>query len=140
MCDMLLEEFGLTGEHCHIINGHVPVKARKGESPIKGGGKLLVIDGGFSKAYQPTSGIAGYTLIFSSRHFRIVSHQPFAGKYSAIHKNSDIDNDSDIFERMERRLKVADTDEGKELQSRVDELMDLLDAYRSGAVTENHSA
>ena len=138
VCEMLLEEFGLTGEHCHIINGHVPVKARKGESPIKGGGKLIVIDGGFSKAYQATSGIAGYTLIFSSRHFRIVSHQPFAGKYSAIHNNSDIDNDSVIFEKMETRMKVAETDEGRVLQEQVNDLMDLLEAYRSGAVTEDH--
>ena len=139
ICQMLLKEFGLEGAHCHIINGHVPVKARKGESPIKGGGKLLVIDGGFSKAYQPTSGIAGYTLTFGSRYMRIVAHQPFAGKKHAVQSNADIDNDSDIFERVERRLKVADTDEGKELQARVDELMDLLDAYRSGAVTENHN-
>ena len=139
VCDMLLKEFGLEGEHCHIVNGHVPVKAKKGESPIKGGGKLIVIDGGFSKAYQPTSGIAGYTLTFGSRHLRIVAHQPFAGKKHAVQSNADIDNDSDIFERMERRLKVADTDEGKELQARVSDLMDLLDAYRSGAVTEDHN-
>ncbi|MBE6951558.1 MAG: fructose-1,6-bisphosphatase [Ruminococcaceae bacterium] len=139
VCDMLLKEFGLAGPHCHIINGHVPVKAKKGESPIKGGGKLIVIDGGFSKAYQPTSGIAGYTLTFGSRYFRIVAHQPFAGKQNAIRSNADIDNESDIFERMERRMKVADTDEGRELQARVDELLELLDAYRAGAVTENHN-
>ena len=138
VCQMLLKEFGLEGTHSHIINGHVPVRARKGESPIKGGGKLIVIDGGFSKAYQPTSGIAGYTLTFGSRYLRIVAHQPFAGKQRALQSNADIDNESDIIERMETRLKVADTDEGKELQSRVDELIDLLDAYRSGAVTENH--
>ena len=138
ICNMLLKEFGLEGRHCHIINGHVPVKAKKGESPIKGGGKLIVIDGGFSKAYQPTSGIAGYTLTFGSRYLRIVAHQPFAGKKHAVRSNADIDNDSDIFERMEVRLKVADTDEGKMLQARVADLMDLLDAYRSGAVTENH--
>ena len=138
VCQMLLKEFGLEGPHCHIINGHVPVKARKGESPIKGGGRLIVIDGGFSKAYQSTSGIAGYTLTFGSRFLRIAAHQPFAGKQHALHSNADIDNESDIFERMETRLKVADTDEGKELQARVDELRDLLDAYRSGAVTENH--
>ncbi len=138
VCDMLLKEFGLEGPHCHIVNGHVPVKAKKGESPIKGGGKLIVIDGGFSKAYQPTSGIAGYTLIFSSRYFRIVAHQPFAGKYNAIHKNQDIEGDEFIFEKMETRMKVAETDEGRELQARVDDLMDLLEAYRSGAVTENH--
>ena len=135
---MLLKEFGLEGGHCHIINGHVPVKAKKGESPIKGGGRLVVIDGGFSKAYQPTSGIAGYTLTFGSRFLRIVAHQPFAGKQYALQSNADIDNESDIFERMEVRLKVADTDEGKELQTRVDDLRDLLDAYRFGAVTENH--
>ena len=138
VCQMLLKEFGLEGSHSHIINGHVPVRARKGESPIKGGGRLIVIDGGFSKAYQPTSGIAGYTLTFGSRFLRIVAHQPFAGKQHALQSNADIDNESDIFERMETRLKVADTDEGKELQERVDDLRDLLDAYRSGAVTENH--
>ncbi len=138
VCDMLLKEFGLEGKHCHIINGHVPVKAKKGESPIKGGGKLIVIDGGFSKAYQGTSGIAGYTLIFSSRYFRIVAHQPFAGKYAAIHQNSDIEGENLVFEKMETRMKVAETDEGRRLQSQVDDLMDLLDAFRSGAVTENH--
>ena len=138
VCDFLLKEFGLEGPHCHIINGHVPVKAKKGESPIKGGGKLLVIDGGFSRAYQPTSGIAGYTLIFNSRHFRIVSHQPFAGRKEALKKNRDIDNDSVIFETLEKRMKVAQTDEGVELQMQVDDLVRLIEAYRSGAVAENH--
>ena len=138
VCDMLLKEFGLEGPHCHIINGHVPVKAKKGESPIKGGGKLLVIDGGFSKAYQPTSGIAGYTLIFNSRNLRIVSHQPFEGKRAALNSNHDIANDSLVFEKLERRMKVADTDEGVILQAQVDELMRLLEAYRTGAVAENH--
>ena len=139
VCDMLLKEFGLEGPHCHIINGHVPVKVRKGESPIKGGGKLLVIDGGFSRAYQPTSGIAGYTLIYNSRHFRMVSHQPFAGKQKALKENDDIANDSVVFETMETRMRVADTDEGKALQTRVDDLLLLLDAYRSGAVREDHT-
>ena len=138
VCQMLLQEFGLEGEHCHIINGHVPVKARKGESPIKGGGKLIVIDGGFSKAYQSTSGIAGYTLIFSSRHFRIVSHQPFEGKKEAIRNNRDIVSDSVIFEKLDHRMKVAETDEGQVLQAQVDDLMALLAAYRTGAVAENH--
>ena len=138
VCDMLLKEFGLEGEHCHIINGHVPVKARKGESPIKGGGKLLVIDGGFSRAYQKTSGIAGYTLLFSSRYFRIVSHQPFAGRREALIRNHDIDNDSVIFETLEQRMKVAQTDEGVDLQAQVDDLVRLMEAYRSGAVAENH--
>ena len=138
VCDRLLKEFGLEGEHCHIINGHVPVKVRKGESPIKGGGKLIVIDGGFSRAYQATSGIAGYTLIYNSRHYRIVSHQPFTSKWNAVHKNDDIRNDSEIFEKMETRMRIRDTDEGAELQDRVNMLMMLLDAYRSGAVTEDH--
>ena len=139
VCAMLLREFGLTGAHSHIINGHVPVRAGKGESPIKGGGRLLVIDGGFSKAYQPTSGIAGYTLLFNSRHLRMVSHQPFAGKWNAIHNNDDIENDSVIFETLDERMYVSRTDEGRELQLHVDDLMDLLAAYRSGAVTEAHS-
>ena len=138
VCEMLLKEFGLEGDHCHIINGHVPVKAGKGESPVKGGGRLIVIDGGFSKAYQPTSGIAGYTLIYNSRHYRIVSHQPFAGKYNAIHNNDDIQNDSVIFEKLETRMRVSQTDEGTELQTRVRDLMMLLEAYRNGAVTEDH--
>ena len=138
VCDQLLKEFGLEGNHCHIINGHVPVKAKKGESPIKGGGKLLVIDGGFSRAYQSTSGIAGYTLIYNSRHYRIVSHQPFAGKWNAVHKNDDIESDSVVFEKMETRMRVSQTDEGSELQTRVDDLLLLLEAYRTGAVTEDH--
>ena len=139
-CNLMLKEFGLEGDHCHIINGHVPVKVKKGESPVKGGGKLLVIDGGFSRAYQSTSGIAGYTLIYNSRHYRIVSHQPFAGKYNAVHRNDDIANESVIFEKMETRMRVSQTDEGEELQTRVDDLLMLLEAYRSGAVTENHPA
>ena len=136
--DRLLKEFGLEGAHCHIINGHVPVKVRKGESPIKGGGKLLVIDGGFSRAYQATSGIAGYTLIYNSRHYRMVSHQPFAGKWNAVHKNDDIANESVVFETLEQRMRLSQTDEGVDLQTQVNDLMLLLDAYRSGAVAEDH--
>ena len=139
VCDRLLKEFGLEGPHCHIINGHIPVKAKKGESPIKGGGKLLVIDGGFCKAYQPTSGIAGYTLIYNSHNFRIVSHQPFAGRQDAIVNNHDIANDTMTIERMEKRMKVAETDEGRVLRSRVDDLRRLLEAYKSGAVAEDHT-
>lgn len=140
VCELLLKEFGLEGRHCHIINGHVPVKVKKGESPIKGGGKLLVIDGGFSRAYQSTSGIAGYTLIFNSRCMRIVSHQPFPGKRSVIRKNADIENDSLVFEQLERRMKVGDTDAGEELRLRAEELVELLAAYRSGAVAEDHKS
>ena len=138
VCDMILAEFGLHGPHCHIINGHVPVKTKKGESPIKGGGKLVVIDGGFCKAYQKTSGIAGYTLIYNSRCFRIVSHQPFGGRKEALYHDHDIANDSVVFERLEAQAKIAQTDHGKELQAKVDDLMMLLEAYRSGAVKEDH--
>ena len=138
ICDMLLGEFGLYGRHCHIINGHVPVKVKKGENPVKGDGKLIVIDGGFCKAYQSTSGIAGYTLIFNSRSLRMVSHQPFQGRRDAIRNNHDIDNNDLIFEHMEGRLKIAQTDEGRELQAQVDDLMDLLTAYRTGLVKEKH--
>jgi len=140
VCTMLLAEFGLEGKHSHIINGHVPVKAKKGESPIKGGGKLIVIDGGFCRAYQATSGIAGYTLIFNSRNMRIVSHQPFEGRLKAIQENHDIANESLIFEQMETRMKVAQTDQGRQLQQRVDDLLMLLSAFRSGAVAEDHKS
>ena len=138
VCDFILKEFGLEGPHCHIINGHIPVKAGKGESPIKGGGKLIVIDGGFCKAYQPTSGIAGYTLVYNSRGYRIIAHQPFAGREKAITENFDIANAIDIFERLESREKVAQTDEGRRLQTRIDDLRRLLEAYKAGAVTEDH--
>ena len=138
ICDNILREFGLEGPHCHIINGHVPVKARKGESPIKGGGKLIVIDGGFCKAYQPTSGIAGYTLIYDSHSYRIVAHQPFAGREKAIRENFDISSSTDIFERMETRQRIRETDIGREIRSRIDDLRALLDAFRDGAVLEDH--
>ncbi len=140
VCDRILKEFGLHGPHCHIINGHVPVKARKGESPIKGGGKLIVIDGGFCKAYQPTSGIAGYTLIYNSHSYRIVAHQPFAGREKAIRENYDISSSTDIFERMEDRQKIMETDIGRDIQERIDDLRLLLEAYRAGAVTEDHKS
>ena len=138
VCDRLMAEFGLAGPHCHIINGHIPVKSKKGESPIKGGGKLIVIDGGFCRAYQPTTGIAGYTLIYNSNCYRIVSHTPFPGRQEAIRENKDIANSSDIFERMESRVKIADTDIGVELQAQVDDLKALLKAYRMGEVKEDH--
>jgi fructose-1,6-bisphosphatase-3 len=138
VCDLLLKEFGLEGDFCHIVNGHVPVKVKKGESPVKGGGKLLVIDGGFSKAYQSTSGIAGYTLIFTSRNMHIVSHQPFAGKRAAIRENHDIANENLNIQVLPSRMKVAQTDQGVGLQAKVADLLDLLAAYRSGAVKESH--
>ncbi|MCI8479201.1 MAG: fructose-1,6-bisphosphatase [Oscillospiraceae bacterium] len=138
VCDRLLKEFGLEGEHCHIINGHVPVKSKKGESPIKGSGKLIVIDGGFCRAYQSTTGIAGYTLIYNSNCYRIVSHKPFEGKENAIQRNWDISSTSTIFERMETRVKISETDVGRALQRQVDDLKALLRAYRMGEVKEDH--
>ena len=138
VCDLLLKEFGLEGPHCHIINGHIPVKSKKGESPIKGGGKLLVIDGGFCRAYQPTTGIAGYTLIYNSNCYRIVSHKPFSGKREAIRENRDIASTSEVFERMETRVKISGTDIGSELQQQVDDLKALLRAYKMGEVLEDH--
>ncbi|MEQ2455739.1 fructose-1,6-bisphosphatase [Flavonifractor hominis] len=138
VCDAMLRQFGLEGPHCHIINGHIPVKSKKGESPIKGGGKLLVIDGGFCKAYQKTTGIAGYTLIYNSACFRLVSHEPFAGRANAIRENQDIASTSVVFERLESRMKIAGTDVGRQLQEQIDDLMALLWAYRSGAIVEDH--
>ena len=138
VCERLLKEFGLEGPHCHIINGHVPVKSRKGESPIKGGGKLIVIDGGFCRAYQPTTGIAGYTLIYNSESMRIVSHEPFEGRENAIRENRDILSSSVVFERMDDKVKIRSTDIGSELQRQVDDLKALLAAYRSGLVKEDH--
>ena len=135
---MLLHEFGLDGAHCHIINGHVPVKSKKGESPLKAGGKLLVIDGGFCKAYQKTTGIAGYTLIYNSNCMRLVSHEPFAGRANAIKENRDIASSSIVFERMESRIKIMSTDVGRQLQEQIDDLMALLWAYRHGKIVEDH--
>ena len=138
VCEGILKEFGLEESHSHIINGHVPVKSRKGESPVKGGGRLIVIDGGFCKAYQKTTGIAGYTLIYTSACFRLVAHQPFAGREEAIRKNWDITSTSQIFDRLERRATIHDTDNGRRMQAQVDDLLDLLRAYRSGAIVESH--
>ena len=138
VCDRLLKEFGLEGPHCHIINGHIPVKSKKGESPIKAGGRLIVIDGGFCRAYQPTTGIAGYTLIFNSNNLRIVSHEPFDGTENALRENRDIASTSEIIERMEARIKIAKTDVGAQLYRQVEDLKALLKAYKMGAVKEDH--
>jgi len=97
-----------------------------------------VIDGGFCKAYQPTSGIAGYTLIYDENCYRIISHQPFAGRDKAIHENFDITSTANVFERMDQPQKIADTDIGAGLQERIDDLLALLQAFRDGAVAEDH--
>ncbi len=138
VCCRLLKEFDLEGPHCHIINGHVPVKSKKGESPMKAGGKLLVIDGGFCKAYQKTTGIAGYTLIYTADCLRLVSHEPFVGRANAIQENRDIASSSQVFERLDTQAKIADTDVGRQLTEQIDDLMALLWAYRTGAIVERH--
>ena len=131
----ILREFGLD-EKCHIINGHVPVELKKGETPIKCGGKLLIIDGGFSKAYQGKTGIAGYTLVANSHGMTLVAHEPFESAESAIRKESDIFSDSIIVETAPRRIRVSDTDIGTELKESIGYLEKLLAAYRDGTLIE----
>ncbi len=136
--DMILDEFGVEGEHRHIINGHVPVKTIKGENPIKAGGKLMVIDGGFSKAYQPETGIAGYTLVYHSRGFDLVQHEPFSSIDEAVRLGQDIKSTRRMVELTNHRMLVNDTDIGAELRSQIEDLKELLDAYRSGDIKERN--
>lgn len=138
ICDRILTEFGLPAEGSHIINGHVPVKTINGENPVKAGGKLLVIDGGFSKAYQSTTGIAGYTLVYHSRGFQLVQHEPFESRQKAIEEGQDIISNTVLNEYKAKRLKVRDTDKGRELIRQVDDLNRLLAAYRKGLVKEKN--
>ena len=126
----------MKGENRHIINGHVPVHASKGENPIKAGGRLMVIDGGFSEAYHSETGIAGYTLVYHSRGFQLVQHEPFTSARDAIVRETDIKSTTQIVEMSAHRMRVADTDKGEELRSQVDDLKKLLYAYRHGIITE----
>ena len=132
----ILEEFGLSSEGSYIINGHVPVKSKDGENPIKCGGKVLVIDGGFSRAYQKETGIAGYTLIYNSYGLILAAHEPFESTEAAIEKESDIHSDSTVVERVLERKKVGDTDTGRELKEQIEDLEVLMAAYRSGQIAE----
>jgi len=134
--DMLLDEFGVIGLHRHIINGHVPVKTIKGETPIKANGKLLVIDGGFSKAYQPETGIAGYTLVYHSRGMQLVQHEPFTSTQRAIEEGLDIKGTTLLVELNRQRMMVRDTDKGRELIEQIKDLKKLLVAYRKGFIKE----
>ncbi len=136
ICDMLLEEFGAVGEHRHIINGHVPVKAVKGENPIKANGKMMVIDGGFSRAYHSETGIAGYTLVYHSRGLQLVQHEPFSSTQEAIEEGKDIISTTQIVELSGSRVLVKDTDKGEELGVQVEDLKKLLIAYQTGLVRE----
>ena len=134
--EKILKEFGLENEDAHIINGHVPVKTIKGEQPMKAGGKLLVIDGGFSKAYQPETGIAGYTLVYSSYGLSLTDHEPFTSAEDAVETERDIVSNRVAVRYNPRRALVGDTDNGKALKERIQELKQLLDAYRKGVIKE----
>jgi len=136
ICDNIMREFGLDPKYSHIINGHIPVKVKKGEKPSKANGKLMVIDGGFSKAYQPVTGIAGYTLIFNSWGMSLISHEPFSTAEDAIKNCSDIISTRDIVEYNRKRILVRDTDIGLELSKKIKNLRKLLEAYRDGTINE----
>ena len=136
IADMIMDEFGLEKDCRRIINGHVPVKTKDGESPVKCNGKVLVIDGGFSKAYQKATGIAGYTLIYNSHGLVLAAHEPFESKEAAIENESDIYSRSTIIKQVADRKMVRDTDDGKVLMETIKDLEKLLEAYRSGRIAE----
>ena len=137
-CRRILAEFGLPGS-CHIINGHVPVQEKNGESPIKGGGRLIVIDGGFCRAYHEKTGIAGYTLTYSSRDMSLRTHQPFISAEKAITENIDIVSRESVLEQENRRILVEDVDEGETLREKVHDLKQLVIAYQLGWIKETES-
>jgi len=139
ICDRILDAFGLQGPNRHIINGHVPVHVLKGENPIKANGRLMVIDGGFSEAYHSETGIAGYTLVYHSRGFQLVQHEPFTSAQDAILRGTDIKSTTQIVEMSSHRMLVADTDKGLELRSQIEDLKRLLYAYRHGIIKERRS-
>ncbi|MDE6203758.1 MAG: fructose-1,6-bisphosphatase [Lachnospiraceae bacterium] len=132
----ILKEFGLDTKKSHIVNGHVPVELKKGETPVKCDGKLLIIDGGFSKAYQSKTGIAGYTLVANSHGMRLVAHEPFESTEAAILREYDIFSDSTVVETAPVRIRVSDTDAGTELRETIKQLEQLLQAYRDGIIIE----
>ena len=139
VCDRILDAFEVHGDNRHIINGHVPVHVAKGENPIKAGGRLMVIDGGFSEAYHNETGIAGYTLVYHSRGFQLVQHEPFTSAHDAIVRETDIKSTTQIVEMSAHRMRVADTDKGEELRTQVADLKKLLYAYRHGILKEKRS-
>ncbi len=136
MCRLIFKEFGLNPNTSHIINGHVPVKSKNGESPIKANGKIIVIDGGFSRAYQSTTGIAGYTLIYNSYGLILVSHDPFESTQKAVEEEKDIHSTRRVIEKELERKRVGDTDNGAELKENIKDLQMLLNAYRTGLIKE----
>ena len=136
ICDRIMDAFEVEGPNRHIINGHVPIHAADGENPIKANGKLMVIDGGFSQAYHKTTGIAGYTLVYHSRGFQLVQHEPFTSEEDAVKRGIDIKSTTQIVEMTAQRMLVADTDIGTELKKQVADLRELLYAYRHGFIKE----
>lgn len=133
----ILAEFGLSGGEAHIINGHIPIEAKNGESPVKCNGKLLIIDGGFSKAYQPKTGIAGYTLIYNSYGLVLAAHEPFESVEKAVNEGTDIVSHTILVQHVRSRKTVADTDNGKLMKENIKDLEELLAAYREGTIVEN---
>lgn len=136
VCEAILDAFGVEGDNRHIINGHVPVHVAQGENPIKADGMLMVIDGGFAKAYHDTTGIAGYTLVYHSRGFELIQHEPFKSTKDAIQMGTDIKSSKQIVEMSGQRLMVRDTDKGRTIQKQIAELQELLYAYRHGILKE----
>lgn len=130
VCGRILEMFGLDPEHSHIINGHVPVKIKNGENPVKANGRLFLIDGGISKAYQKATGIAGYTLIYDSHSLNLAEHKPF------IADESEHTPEIHLVEKLDRRANISDIDKGRELLSQINDLRELLNAYHSGDIKE----
>ena len=137
IAEKILDAFGINDPNRHIINGHVPVHVASGENPIKAGGLLMVIDGGFSQAYHKETGIAGYTLVYHSRGFELVQHEPFTSTRDAILRGTDIKSTTQIVEMANHRMLVADTDRGEELRQQIADLQELLYAYRHGFIKES---
>ena len=137
IAEKILDAFGISDPNRHIINGHVPVHVASGENPIKAGGRLMVIDGGFSQAYHKETGIAGYTLVYHSRGFELVQHEPFTSTHDAILRGTDIKSTTQIVEMANHRMLVADTDRGDELRQQIADLQELLYAYRHGFLKES---
>ena len=137
VADRILEEFGLSGSESHIINGHIPVLVKEGQSPMHCNGKVLIIDGGFSKAYQEKTGIAGYTLIYNSYGLSLAEHEPFESIEKAIEEGNDVVSHKTLVQRVNKRKRVADTDIGKKLKEEIKDLEALLKAYREGVIEEH---
>ena len=134
MADKILEEFQITDKDAVIVNGHIPVKIKKGESPIKVEEKLLIIDGGLSKAYQSVTGIAGYTLVSNSHQMYLSEHEPFTSLRESIYNNLDMHSRMIPVKTYPNRVKIADTDDGREIAAQIEDLEKLLETYRTGAI------